>query len=337
MGPIPYRVLKAGTAREDAISVYRWKPVSLFRSVGLATMDALHSLCVQLSGREVLIAVPDGRSWLTCLDTSKFTALPVSALAAERSSLAASAIEGAIIRGLAQTGDAPTNVSCTLARYIRWLAGNCVFAGQTPGLFRRAAERFEACFRPDLAAFARKKAEEEDGHAQLAYRDLEDLGLPAPQVIALIRPPSADAFADQFRMYVELADPIALFGFSYCLERMAVGRGDVFIQKIRTICPSTARAVRFLKVHSNTGSDSAHVHEQMSFFELLTSAELTIVTRAAFETAAMLAQQALMDQSLTDREIDLRLDRAGIKLPIAEIGPEMDQGDTDMKKVLDAF
>src|SRR5208337_2034465 len=138
-------------------------------------MDALHSLCVQLSARELLIAAPDGLSWLTCLDTSKITALPVSALAAERSSLAASAIEGAVIAGLAQTGETPTNVSCTLARYIRWLVGNYVFAGQTPGLFRRAAERFEASFRSDLAVFARKKAEEEDGHANLAYRDLEAL------------------------------------------------------------------------------------------------------------------------------------------------------------------
>jgi hypothetical protein len=298
----------------------------------LATMDALHSLCVQLCPRELLIAAPDGRSWLTCLDTSKITALPVSPLAAKRSTLAASAIEGAVMAGLTQTDDAPTNVSCTLARYIRWLAGNYVFAGQTPGLFRRAAERFEASFRPDLAAFALKKAEEEDGHANLAYRDLEDLGLPAVQVIGLIRPPSADAFADRFRMYVESADPIALFGFSYCLERMAVGRSDVFIQKIQTICPPTARAARFLKVHSNIGSDSAHVDEQMSFFESLTESELIDITRAAFETAMMLAQQSLMDQSLTDAEIGLRLDRAGIKLPTAEIGPKRNHGDTDIKK-----
>jgi hypothetical protein len=316
--PIPYCVLKVGTTREDAISVYRWKPASRFRSVGLATMDALHSLCVQLSARELLIAAPDGRSWLTCLDTSKITALPLSALAAERSSLAASAIEGAIIAGLAQTGDAPTNVSCTLARYVRWLAGNYVFAGQTPGLFRRAAERFEASFRPDLAAFALKKAEEEDGHANLAYRDLEALDLPAAQVIGLVRPPSADAFADRFRMYVESREPIALFGFSYCLERMAVGRDEVFIQKIQTICPPTARAIRFLKVHSNVGSDSAHVHEQMSFFESLTEVELIIVTRAAFETAVMLAQQPLMDQALTDAEIGHRLERAEIGLSTTE-------------------
>jgi hypothetical protein len=288
-------------------------------------MDALRTRCFQLGAQKLLIATPDGHCWLTSFDTSKVTTLPVSALAAERSSLAASAVEGAVAAGLAQTGSAPVEISCTLPRYIRWLAGNYVFAGKTPGLFRRAAERFEASLRPDLAEFALRKAEEEDGHAGLAYRDLEALGLPAAEVIRLIRPPSADVFADRFRAYVESIDPIALFGFSYCLERMAVGRDDAFIQRIQSICPPGARAIRFLKVHSNAGSDSAHVHEQLSFFESLKSAELAAVTRAAFETAEMLAKQQLMDQPLTDLEIGHRLARAGIELPDAQLGAGADR------------
>jgi pyrroloquinoline quinone (PQQ) biosynthesis protein C len=290
----------------------------------------MHSFCIQLRSPELLlIALADGRCWLTRLGTSKITGLPVSRWAAQRSSLAASTIEGAIMAGLTQAGDAPTNVSCTLPRYIRWLAGNYVFAEQTPGLFRRAAQRFETSCRRDLAEFARRKAEEEDGHAELAVRDLEALGLPSLEVIRLIRPLSADAFADRFRMYVDSDDPIMLFGFSYCLERMAMERGDALIKKIQSICPLRARAFRFLKVHSNTGSDSAHVHEQTSFFESLNGTELTSVARAAFETAVMLAQQSLMDRSLTDAEIGVRLGRAGIKLPDAE-------QDTDIKNVFAA-
>ena len=280
-------------------------------------IDAVHSLCIQLCSHEMLIAVPDGRCWLARLDTSRITALPVSRLATERSSLAAGAIEGAIIGGLGRRA-APTNVSCTLARYIRWLVGNYVFAGQTPSLFRRAAQRFEVSCRQDLAEFALKKAEEEDGHADLAFRDLEALGLPAPEVIRLVQPLSADAFAGRFRTYAESDDPIMLLGFSYCLERIAAERGDAFIKNIQSICPPKARAFRFLKVHSNIGSDKTHVHEQMSFFESLSSAELTSVSRAAFETAVMLAQQSMMDESLTDAAVELRLRRAGIKLPDAE-------------------
>jgi hypothetical protein len=60
--------------------------------------------------------------------------------------------------------------------------------------------------RRDLAKLALKKAEEEDGHANLAYRDLEDLGLPAGEVIRLIQPPSAAAFADRFETLVESSE-----------------------------------------------------------------------------------------------------------------------------------
>ena len=171
-----------------------------------------------------------------------------------------------------------------------------------------------------LAEFALKKAAEEEGHAELAYRDLEDLGLHATQVIELIRPPSAGAFADRFASLVEFSNPVALFGFGYCLERMAVERDDAFVEMVRSICPPQSRAVRFLKVHSNAGSDGTHVDEQLSFFELLTQQELELIIGAAFDTAVMLGQQPAMDQALTDLEICRRLASAGIALADAEAG-----------------
>jgi hypothetical protein len=247
--------------------------------------DAALTPGVRISPEALLIAMPDGRSWLMEVSSSALTALPVSAVAAEHASLAASLVEGAICAGLAEAGPAPATGSLTLLRYIRWLVGNYVFAGENPGLFRRAAERFAASGRQDLAEFALQKAAEETGHADLAYRDLEGLGLPAAEVIALIEPPSADAFVRRFRTYVESSTPIALFGFSYCLERMAVERDDAFIRAVEAICPPQSKACRFLKVHSNVGSDSGHVHEQLSFFESLTGDELALVTSAAYETA----------------------------------------------------
>jgi hypothetical protein len=280
----------------------------------LDAMPLTDVFCVHLPAEKVLIATREGRCWLTSIETAMVTALPVSPVAAQRSTLAAGALEGAITAGLGHVGPIASTFSHTLPRYIRWLVGNYVFAGQTPGVFRRAAERFEASLRPDLAEFARKKAAEEDGHADLAYRDLESLGLPAAEVIRLIRPPSADAFADRFRMYAEQDNPIAMFGFSYCLERMAVGRDDLFVQKIRSICPN-ASAMRFLKVHSNIGSDGAHVEEQLLFFESIDGESLAAVALAAFETAEMLARQPLMDHLLTDAEICRRLARAGMTLP----------------------
>jgi hypothetical protein len=279
----------------------------------------------QISPQTVLIAVPDGRCWLMGVGSSEVAALPMSTVAAEHSTLAASAVEGAIAAGLARAESAPAAEPYTLLRYVRWLAGNHVFAGRTPGLFRRGAERFEAAGRLDLAAFARQKAAEESGHAELAYRDLEALGLPAAEVVRLIAPPSADAFAERFEAYVESSEPVALFGFSYCLERMAVERDGAFIRKVEAICPPGTRALRFLKVHSTIGSDSGHVHEQLSVFESFTNSELTTVTRAVYETATMLARQPIMDKTLSDDEIGRRLRLGGIEVPVRQSDTGRDQ------------
>lgn len=270
--------------------------------------------CIPISARSLLVAAPDGRCWLIAVASSRVEALRVSAVAAQRSSVAASALEGAIAAGLMQAEHTAVPSPYTLLRYIRWLAGNYIFAGQTPGLFRRGAKRFYASGRPDLAKVCLKKAAEEAGHARLAYRDLQALGLPAGDIVRLVQPPSATAFADRFRQYVDSAAPIALFGFSYCLERMAVERDGSFIRAIESICPPKSEACRFLRVHSAVGSDSAHVYEQLSLFESFTDQELATVARAAHVTAGMLAQQSSMDCGLSDNEISHRLEREGIRV-----------------------
>jgi hypothetical protein len=268
--------------------------------------------CIRLSSRALLIAMTDGRCWLVQDGRGEMRPLPPSRIAVERATLAASALEGAIAAGFAQADRGPASGPYTLARYVRWLVGNYVFAGQTPGLFRRGAARLEALGRPDLAAFARQKADEETGHAALAYRDLEALGLPAAEVVRLAQPPSAQAFADRFRACVESDDPIALFGFSYCLERMAVERDRAFVRRVEAVLPPGCRALRFLKVHSAIGSDAAHVHESLAVFEAFIDGELATVVRTAYETAAMLAAQPLMDGACPDEDMDRRLRPAGI-------------------------
>ena len=257
--------------------------------------------------------MPSGQAWLVEVHSSRITVLPMSPIAASRASITATFVEGAISAGLAQTQHAPVAGAYTLAKYVRWLVGNYLFAGQTPGLFRQAANRFTEMGRLELAEFALKKAAEEDGHADLAHRDLQSLGLPAAKTIWAIRPPSASEFANQFRAYVELSHPVALFGFSYCLERMAIGRDDAFIQTVEAICPANTRSTRFLKVHSNVGSDEAHVVEQLAFFETLPEQDLIPIVCGVYKTAEMLGRQRLMDQALTDEEIGRRLREAGIR------------------------
>jgi hypothetical protein len=285
---------------------------------GAAMIESVLARSVQLSPARILTAMADGRSWMIEFNKQHFIPLPISPVAAARSSPAASLIEAAISAGLTQTGHIPVEKPRTsLPRYIRWLVGNCIFASQTPGIVRRAADRFEELGRSDLAEFSRQKAAEEDGHAELAYRDLQALGLPAIETIRAVQWPSATVFVDRLRNYAESSTPITLFGFSYCLERMAVGRDRDFIRAVEAVCPPDCRAFRFLKVHSNVGSDQAHVDEQLTFFEALTDSDFAPIVCAAYETAALLARQATMDEALTDDdEMDRRLAEVGIHLPL---------------------
>lgn len=278
---------------------------------------------VSLDARTLLVVHADGRSWLAAIDTATVAALPASRIARSRAGIAAGAIEGAIYAGLTRArtprqgrrhGVYPTRKPappCTLHRYVKWLAGNATFAAQTPGLFREAAQRFSALGRPDLARHAARKADEEDGHAALALADLAALGLPATVVDAL-RPPSAAAFIERFQSLVRSEQPIALFGFSYCMERMALKRDSAFVGAVRAVLPEQVRALRFLTVHSALGSDAGHVVEQLAFFEGCTRDELHCVVRAAFETAGMLAQQGRMDRTLTSGAIVRRIHACGV-------------------------
>jgi pyrroloquinoline quinone (PQQ) biosynthesis protein C len=285
----------------------------------MRNFDHAHSIAI--SAQLLITAAPDGRCWLVDIASPGVIPLPFSKIAAERASLSAALVEGAVSAGLRETRSTPPAGPYTLPRYIRWLAGNYIFAGQTPGLFRRGAERFTEAGRLDLAEFARQKAEEETGHAELAYRDLQALGLPAADVVQLVRPPSASVFAERFRSCVESSDPISLFGFSYCLERMAVERDAAFVRNIEAICPPGVKASRFLKVHSNTGSDGEHVHEQLAVFESFDDAGLTAVVRAVYETAELLARQPSMDAMLSDDEICRRLGlNIGAQSPASDAG-----------------
>lgn len=282
------------------------------------TDQGTHSDCIGLDERTLLVAAGDGRSWLVTLANGATVALPRSSVARRRASLAAGAIEGAIYAGLTHAGSAPAQPASdacafddsprhVLLRYVKWLAGNALFAAQTPGLFREGAARLAAQGRSDLAAFAQRKADEEDGHAALALADLTALGLQADVVVRALNPPSATAFALRFRDLVHSADPIALFGFSYCMERMALERDAAFAASVAAALPPGCKAQRFLAVHSALGSDQAHVDEQLALFESCTAAARHAIVKTAFQTACMLAAQREMDRALTAQEIEGRL------------------------------
>src|SRR5262245_37739934 len=108
------------TTRSEATAIWggRWPARSSTASrcecarerEGVREMDdAALTQGVRISPEALLVAMLDGRSWLMNVGSSDLTALPVSAVAAEHATLAASLVEGAISAGLG--GAAPAGVS----------------------------------------------------------------------------------------------------------------------------------------------------------------------------------------------------------------------------------
>ena len=261
---------------------------------------------IMLSDGLLLTAVPEGGSWLVNLVTRQVFALPSSGIAAERRNVSTSSVEGAVFAGVGHSGAstrAHPNDATKLYPLVNTLSPlYCT----DPCSSSSGANNLCAAGRRDLSEFVLRKADEETGHDRLALLDLEALGLPEAEVIRLIQPPSASVLVSKLRGYVKSPEPIALLGFSYCMERMTIEKDETFISSIDEIC-SPKSASRFLRVHSGTGNDRDHTNEQLTLFETLDFDELTIVARAAFETAKTIATLDTIYQTLSDEEINNEL------------------------------
>ena len=281
--------------------------------------DFSEAQCIEISPQRLLIALPDGRSWLTELSSSSVTPLPVSVTAARRSSLAAGVVEGAIVAGLTRTAPASTCEPCSLLRYIRWLVGNHAFAGQTPGLLRRAAERIRSIGATRPCRLLPQEGGRRRGPRASCVSESRGLrnasGASGPPHSTAERrcirgPPSSLCGVKQPDCVVRITATAWSAWQSSAMTRSSEGRKRSVRRK--------SALFEFLRVHSNVGSDSAHAEEQLSLFESLSYSELKTVACAAFETAELLARQQLLDQTLSEEEIGRRLQLAGITVPNEE-------------------
>src|SRR5262249_14980552 len=91
--------------------------------------DAAPAQGARISPEALLVAMSDGRSWLMNVGSSDLTALPVSAVAAEHATLAASLVEGAISAGLGGAAPPGGARSPPLLRYTRRPRGHHACAG----------------------------------------------------------------------------------------------------------------------------------------------------------------------------------------------------------------
>ena len=190
----------------------------------------------------------------------------------------------------------------TSTRWIWRLASAYHLTSHVPQLMEVAARGFEDRNRPNLQAWALEKAEEEKGHDKLALLDIQSLGYDAEAVVKVLVPPAAKALKNYFWRNVRDSDPIDCVGYSYTMERLSLGIGAEYIQKVEALLPPNVNATRCLRVHSALGADANHVGENVSLVAELSAPERSRIARACYETALMLFSPPSAEY-ITDAEI----------------------------------
>jgi hypothetical protein len=220
-----------------------------------------------------------------------------------------------------------TNYVCegdylTLSRVILNLIGNYHTTHATPPTLRLAADRFRELGHLELADFLEEKIQEETGHDLLALKDLRALGLPAEQMVEVVRPQLAIALVDYFEAAANADNPIGVVGYSFALERNALFIGQEYIDMVDALCPPGVMATRCLRVHSGIGADASHVAEMVEFIATLSNDERLAVIQAVYDTTQIIATTHREDE-MNNEEIEYMLDdarrEAEANMPVAMV------------------
>jgi hypothetical protein len=201
----------------------------------------------------------------------------------------------------------------TATRWVWRLASAYHLTSPVPQLMKDAAKGFAANSRSDLEYWALEKAEEEKGHDRLALLDIQSLGYDAKAVVKALVPPAAVALMDYFTRSTQDDDPIDCVGYTYTMERLSLGIGEEYIQKVELLLPPQTNATRCLRVHSSVGVDAEHVDETVLMVARLTPSERIRIARACYETALMCfsppPEVYISDEELQQILQPLKLDR----------------------------
>ena len=187
-------------------------------------------------------------------------------------------------------------------RWVWRLAGSYHLTHLTPKLMEKAAQRFTSEGRKVLAQWALEKAREEAGHDRLALLDIQSMGYDAEAVVKTLLPPATEALVNYFIGSVQATNPIACVGYSYTMERLALGIGKKYIQQVEALLPLGTNATRCLRVHSSIGADVEHVEEAVEMIAQLTPKERFRVANACYETA-QLCFRAPKQNYVSDEEL----------------------------------
>lgn len=180
----------------------------------------------------------------------------------------------------------------SLQRYINNLAAAYQTTHATPSIMTEVARHYRTLGRERLALYCEQVRREEAGHDDLALRDLRALGIDAQVFVAAVQPPNALAVADYGRQLAHSAEPVAVLGYAYALERMALFNTAEYVAAIEAILPKGVRATRCLRVHSAAGTDTRHVDESLEFIAELPVKERRAIAMALYETIVLLSVES---------------------------------------------
>ncbi|MEL7074944.1 MAG: hypothetical protein AAGM46_03310 [Cyanobacteria bacterium J06582_2] len=190
----------------------------------------------------------------------------------------------------------------TSTRWIWRLASAYHLTCDIPQLMTEAAKGFAANNLDQLEAWALEKAEEEKDHDRLALLDIQSYGYDAEAVVKALIPPAAVALIDYLKRSVRDSNPFDCVGYTYTMERLSLGIGKEYIQKVEALLPRGVKATRSLRVHSSIGADAEHVGENIALIAGLSASERSRIARACYETALMLFSPT-PGEYITDAEI----------------------------------
>ncbi|MFS0518388.1 hypothetical protein ACEYW6_27225 [Nostoc sp. UIC 10607] len=205
----------------------------------------------------------------------------------------------------------------TFMQWVWQLAGSYHLTHSYVQLIEEASRHFAASGRESLAQWAAHKATEEAGHDRLALLDIQSMGYNAQGVVKALIPPSAIVLVNYLARSVQALDPIGCVGYSYTLERIAIGIKEKHIRSVEGLLPPTIRATRCLRVHSSVGGDVEHVEETVEMVAQLAYEERIRVAMACYETALLyfnpLAEDYISEDELKDilKPLELRSDVQG--------------------------
>lgn len=245
---------------------------------------------VTVSDSVAIIASETGECWFLDLDDYPET-LPFAGPMTGRGTRGSTAalLNGAVALGFGGDDGHLRDRALSLPKYVFHLVAAYHNARRTPGHYRQAATRFRELDRPDIASYLETHAREETGHDGLVLKDLRALGLPAERIVANLVPGGVRPLCEFFDRLSSADYPIGVIGYSYCFESTAAMKTKADVDAMQALCPEGVGASRFVRAHSQLGSEVRHVEDMIDFVASLPASDRIEIVKTTYNAAVMAA------------------------------------------------